>query len=82
MRLNNLQAMMLFQTLRDSCVIADTANIFTFNAQQRRDLAEAIMNQQSKDLVDLDISEHLIPLNSDAASLDDVAKEQGANNES
>jgi hypothetical protein len=76
MKLSNLQAMMLFQTLRDSCVIADTANIFTFDAKQRKKLAEEIMNQQSREAVDLDITEHLVPLH------DGVADMKGTKNES
>ncbi len=61
MKLSNLQAMMLFQVLRDSCVIADKANIFTFNAEQRKQLAQDIMNQQSRGLVELD-EDDLVPL--------------------
>lgn len=61
MRLSNLQAMMLFQTLRDSCVVGDKNNIFTFNREQRVKLAEDIMNQQNKDLVELEVTD-LVPL--------------------
>jgi hypothetical protein len=61
MRLSNLQAMMLYQTLRDSIVVADKANIFTFNREQRKELAESILNQQNRDYVELDVDD-LVPL--------------------
>lgn len=61
MRISNLQATMLFQILRDSCVIADKANIFTFSTYQRKQLAEDILNQQSRDLVELD-TDDIVPI--------------------
>jgi hypothetical protein len=61
MRLSNLQALMLFQTLRDTAVIADAANVFTFDREQRLKLAQDIINQQSKELIELD-TKHLVPL--------------------
>ncbi len=61
MRLSNLQATMLFQTLRDTCVIADSANVFTFDVKQRTKLCEDIMNQQSRGLVELDKAD-IVPL--------------------
>lgn len=61
MRLSNLQAMMLLQIARDSIVVADKANIFTFNREQRKTLTQDILNQQSKDLVELE-TDDLVPL--------------------
>lgn len=57
MKLSNLQAMMLVQCLRDSLIIKDSNNVFTFNLEQRTKLANDIYNQQSKDLVDLEENE-------------------------
>lgn len=65
MRLSNMQAMMLFQTLRDSCVVSDKNNIFTFDAATRKKLAEDIISQQNKELVELDDIE-LVPLHGDS----------------
>lgn len=63
MKLSNLQAMMLVQTLRDTLVIKDSNNIFTFNLEQRNKLANNIFNQQSKELVELeDDGLDLIPI--------------------
>lgn len=61
MRLSNTQAMMLFQILRDSCVIDDKAGLFTFGVVQRRKLAQDIINQQSEELIELG-EDDLVPL--------------------
>jgi hypothetical protein len=66
MRLSNLQAMMLLQIARDSTVVADKANIFTFNRDQRLSLIQEIYNQQNKDLVELG-EDGLVPLHDDGS---------------
>jgi hypothetical protein len=53
--------MMLVQIARDSCVINDKANIFTFNRDQRAKLVEDVFNQQNRGLVELEVDD-LVPL--------------------
>lgn len=68
MRLSNLQAMMLLQIARDTAVIGDKQNIFTFNREQRLKLIEEIMNQQSRSLIELEVDD-LVPIHENQQGL-------------
>jgi hypothetical protein len=53
MRINQHQLQMLLQTLRDTLVFHETT-VFSYDNKQRADLYDAIINQQSSKLVEVE----------------------------
>jgi len=55
MKLSNRQALIMFEIVKGSLNIADRTdmNIFSYNYQQRLELVNQIINQQSDELIEL-----------------------------
>ena len=55
MKLSNKQALIMFEIVKGSLNIADRTdmNIFAYNYQQRLELVNQIINQQSDELIEL-----------------------------
>ena len=54
MKISDKQAMMMFDTLKESVQIADEAKVFTWSHATRQQMIVQIINQQSNELINLE----------------------------
>lgn len=57
MIITNKQAMIMFDTLKETLKLHDNGNIFTWDYETRKQMVNVIINQQSNLLINLDKEE-------------------------